>query len=138
MNETNRRHLRPVRLTARPAIVAALAAGASQDEAAAAAGVSRSTLTRMLGADPEMRTEIDQARVAMMDDLASRLNQLAPTAIDTLGQIVANPDIAASVRVRAAEVILGGQRDRFPILQVIDRLRAAEAHAANTDTRETA
>jgi len=92
-------------------VVAALAAGASISAAAQAAGIHRSTIHNWLKA-PAFSTEFDTSRQEYTDSLRDQLRDLSTLALDTIRQLLENPETPASVRLRAAQLVLN--RPQFP------------------------
>jgi hypothetical protein len=85
-------------------LLAALAAGATAEEAAETAHVSARTVRRRLS-DPEFARRVDHARAAMLDSALGRLSAGASSAVDTLADLQA-PDRPPSVRLGAAKAML--------------------------------
>ena len=85
--------------------MAALAAGATCDEAARAAGVSPSTVDRRLR-DPEFRAEFRQLQREARQRTADALAFAATRAVARLVSVLDDPDAPTTVRVSAARVIL--------------------------------
>jgi hypothetical protein len=85
-------------------ITAALAAGASYEDAGKTARVSKSTVKRRM-ADPEFRAAVAEAREEMAAVLQGRLLRAAPNALGTLEEL-ANGAKSESVRVGAARSLI--------------------------------
>jgi hypothetical protein len=103
-------------------IAAALAAGASYEDAATAAHVSKSTVKRRMG-EPEFREAVAEARAEMAAVLRGRLLRAAPTALGTLEEL-ANGAESESVRLGAARSLVAFACERRPD-PFADALRAA-------------
>lgn len=89
-----------------------LAAGASQEEAAAECGVVARTIRRWV-AEPEFAAEVDKQRDGMTRALDARLRALAGAAIEALGDIVwrgEDKDRIAAVRLILERVAPATQR----------------------------
>src|SRR5437868_9675497 len=99
-------------------IIAALAAGASYEEAGKAARVSKSTVRRRM-TDPNFRAEVSQARHDLVETLRARLIRAAPSAIERLERLSADAE-SESVRLSAA-------RDRVRGVPPSPRARATRA-----------
>ena len=87
-----------------PALIAALAGGASLSAAAEAAQLSTKTARRRL-ADETVRTEIFELRRRMLDECAGRLAAATNDAAETLLELL-RPGVQDSVRLAAARAIL--------------------------------
>lgn len=81
--------------------LASLVAAKSIGEAAANAGISERTLTRWL-ADPAFRAALSLVESELIDSAVRHLLGLQGTAIAVLEDILTNPDVPASVKLRAA------------------------------------
>jgi transposase-like protein len=92
-------------------VITALAAGASISAAAKAAGVHRSTVHNWLN-EPNFATLFDTSRQDYVESLRDQLRDLSVLALDTIRQLLENPDTPASVRLRAAQLVLN--RPHFP------------------------
>jgi hypothetical protein len=85
-------------------IVAALAAGSTNQDAAATAGVNERTVRRRLE-DPAFRAQVDEARRAAIDLAVARLSDSAAFAATTLRQLAEGAQ-AETVRLGACRTIL--------------------------------
>lgn len=85
-------------------LIAALAAGITDEEAGRLAGCSARTVRRRRHDDPEFARAVSQRRADRSVALAGRLVEMGTDAIDVLQQALA--DEAPRVRLRAAELIL--------------------------------
>jgi hypothetical protein len=88
-------------------IVVALAAGTTVVRAAAAAGIHRTTIHNWLRTSKEFREAVEQARKHYGALIADQLNELSIAALDTLRQLLNNPETPPAVRLRAALAVLG-------------------------------
>ena len=104
-------------------IGAALAAGRSYDEAAAAANVSARTVRRRM-ADDRFAAEVRTLRAERASRLSARLLELGHDAIGVLAR--AMEDEQAGIQLRAAQTALTlGQRYRREV-EMAERLAAVE------------
>jgi hypothetical protein len=85
--------------------VVALAAGATIEAAAAAAGLSRRTVQRRLE-EPAFRAELQAARERLIEEGIGRLAGLAATAIQTLRDVMTDPEAPHAAKVSAARATL--------------------------------
>jgi len=92
-------------------VVAALASGASISAAAKAAGVHRSTVHNWLN-EPGFSTEFDTSRQEYVESVRDQVSYLSALALNTIRQLLEIPDTPASVRLRAAQLVLN--RPQFP------------------------
>ena len=88
---------------ARPAVVEAIARGCSKAEAARLAGVSRSTVDRILE-EPGISDEIDEFRRTMLVNAANRLAGATAAAVDELKKLL--KEKSPSVRLSVVKGIL--------------------------------
>lgn len=104
-------------------IKAALAAGRSYAETATLAGVSARTVRRRME-DEAFAGEVRRLRAERASQLSSTLLELGATAIEVLGELLADP--SSSVRLRAADAVLGhGQRYQREV-DLVERIAAIE------------
>ena len=85
------------------ALVAALAAGATKQEAARLAGVGERTIYRRLE-DPDFRRRVDQARSELVTQAVGRLADASAAAVTTLRALLGAD--SESVRLGACRAIL--------------------------------
>jgi hypothetical protein len=85
-------------------LIAALAAGATDEDAGRLAGCSARTVRRRRHDDPVFAREVSQRRADRAIALAGRLTDMGPQAIEVLSEALG--DGAPRVRLRAAELIL--------------------------------
>lgn len=92
-------------------------------EAAKACGLSEKTLRRYLE-DKEFLTEYRNARRMVFEQNIVRLSALHAGAVDTLERNLTceNP----SVEVRAAQIIIEGNRKDFETMDILERLEILE------------
>ena len=86
------------------ALIAALAAGATVQDAANQAGVAERTVYRRL-ADPSFRAQIEEARRAAIDLAVARLSDAAAFAAMTLRELAGAAD-SETVRLGACRTLL--------------------------------
>jgi hypothetical protein len=116
---------RPRRRGAADAVlVAALAGGATQADAAAEAGVSERTVRRRLDA-PAFRQDLDVARADLVRTSTDRLVAGVGAAIDTLEELMATAP--AYVRVRAATAMLDAAHKWRSTMDLEERIGRLEA-----------
>lgn len=116
----------------RPAAVAALAAGSTMPEAAAAAGVGVRTVARWR-ADPAFMADVQATRRAMIDRAAGRLAGKMTGAADVLVAIAEDAAQPAAVRCRAAVAVLDIGLKLADALDLADRVAAVEERLAALD-----
>ena len=115
------------RENADPALVAALAGGATVQEAAAAAGVSERTVYRRLEADT-FRRQLAEARSELIARAVGVLARLSSSAATTLGQLLKAESEA--VRLGACRAILELAVKMRDAEELEARLAALEQQAA--------
>lgn len=93
-------------------IAAALAVGASYEQAGEAAGVSKSTVKRRMG-DPVFREVVAEAREEAIAVLRGRLLRVAPNALGTLEELATGAE-SESVRLGAARSLVIFACERRP------------------------
>ena len=119
-----------------PALVVALAAGATYAEAAAQAGVSERTARRRMD-DPAFRAALDDARAEVVSRAVDRLSAVATDAVDTLAALL-GPGVPPPTRLGAARAVLElGSRLREEH-DLAARLGALEEALAPNEQRRTA
>ncbi len=94
-------------------LIAALASGRSYQEAAEAAGCSKSTVARRMATDG-FRADVSAAREEYIEMLRGRLLQAQPTAVSVLAEIMTRARSDAD-RILAARALLD-VRTRDPLL----------------------
>jgi hypothetical protein len=106
------------------ALVAALIGGATLDEAADAAKVSRSTLARRLR-DPAFRGELDALRREVLARAADKLAGLATAALETLEELLSAGQPPAT-RLGAARAVLHEASRFHHATELAARIEAVE------------
>lgn len=107
------------------AIMAALASGMTQREAARAAGVSDRTVRRRL-AEPDFMQRIAEIRRGRLDQAAGLISARLTEAVSTLEDLL-RPPASPHVRLRAAQILLKAGEDMVRGERVLDRLGTLEA-----------
>jgi hypothetical protein len=87
-----------------PLIIAVLAAGGSQEDAAARVGVSARTIRRRLR-EPEFVAELERIQAQTIHGIAESLRLAAPAAVERLRALLDERDVPASVQVSAARTL---------------------------------
>jgi Holliday junction resolvasome RuvABC endonuclease subunit len=111
------------------AAVAALLTQKNQEEAARAAGIAVTTLLRWQKL-PEFQKAYREARRAAHSQSVARLQQATGAAVSTLLKVMVDVSTPASVKVRAADSVLGHSAKSIELEDIEARLadleRAAE------------
>lgn len=110
------------------ALIAALAAGRTQAEAAELAGVSERTVRRRLEGAP-FRRAVARQRAASLERAAGVLAAMIDEAAATLRAVMADPDAPASSRVAAARTVLLLGQDLHERAGLEERIAALEEAA---------
>lgn len=113
-------------------IVAAIASGRTWDQAADAAGCSRSVVARRL-AVPEIRAAVETERQRLAAQVADALTASVPAAVDRLQRIASTGTDRDAVN--AARVLLGESRQWRDHRWVLDRLEAVEDALAEREAQ---
>jgi hypothetical protein len=113
-----------VRSNADSLLIAALAAGATNEDAAAQAGVSVRTLQRRL-AEPGFKQKVDQARSDLIFRAVGALADASSEAAQTLRDLLASD--RPSVQLGAAKAILDLGIKVREHAELADRIEALEA-----------
>lgn len=115
------------------ALLTALIAGHSVQASATIATMSEASARRRL-AEPHIRTKLDELRSTTLGAAADRLTSLALGASVVLAQIMNDTTQPASVRVRAAAVILARAVPVREASWVEDRLAHIESALSRRDS----
>ncbi len=108
-------------------LILALAGGASYDEAAAEARVSKRTIARRM-ADPAFRAEVEGLRRSLLDAAMGKLAASTAEAVETLAALMApDPDTPPATRRAAAEAVLSHALRLREHLDLEARIAALEA-----------
>ena len=108
-------------------ILEALLSAGSARQAAKRLGCSLSCVRDRM-AKPRFKERYDRAKADALADTVCNLQARMSTAVDVLAVMMVNPEIAATVRVSAADSILRhGLRyvEQFEIIRRIERLEAS-------------
>lgn len=108
------------------AAIAALLTSRNLDEAAKAVGISVPTLIAWMKV-PEFDQAYREARRDAFRQSVARLQQASGAAVTTLLKVMIDPASPASVRLRAADIILGHTSKAIEIEDVEARVAALEA-----------
>jgi hypothetical protein len=111
------------------AVIAALLTQKNQEEAARTAGINVKTLKRWKRL-PEFIAEYRRVRLEAVEQAYARLQQNSGAAASVLLKLMADPDTAASSRIRAALGVIGISREGLDLdieTRVSELERAAEA-----------
>ena len=121
-NSTESKELTP----AQHRLIAALLVARNTREACKAANIAERTAYTWL-ADPRFLAALSSAEGGQLSDATRRLLNLADTAIDTLEAVLSDATAAASVKVRAAGLVLDQLLALRELKNVESRLAALEA-----------
>lgn len=113
-------------------MVAALARGATQVEAAKAAGVTARTVRRRME-DPGFVARVKAATDELVRHVDDRLTGLACRAVDTLEELITSTDTPPAVKLRAATGILSAQRTWRQSTEHEERMQYLEELVAESD-----
>jgi hypothetical protein len=106
-------------------VIAALLIHRTIPEAAAAAGISGSTIGRWLK-DPEFQAAYREAKRAGYEQSTARLHQMRSAAVATLGKIMVDPKTPPATKARVAETIINQSSKAFEAEEVEERLSELE------------
>ncbi len=105
--------------------IASILSGATMQEAAKAAGVSRSTLYRWLK-EPSFVSALNAARAIELDRVRNLLTCLAESSLVVLQKALLSADTPTSLKVRVADIILARLIQIHPLGEVEQRLYKLE------------
>ena len=111
------------------ALIAALLTTPRLTDAAHQAGISHVTAWRWLK-DPAFDQAYRQARRVALDQALVQVQQCTGEAVETLRQIMQDPEASASARVSAARTLLDVAFKMLEVEDLEQRLAAVEAHLA--------
>lgn len=106
--------------------IPALLSAPTVEDAAALAGVSRESLYRWLRSDPRFRDELHAAEAAALAETSRRLVGLAGRALATIAGVMDDESASATVRLRAAESVLGHLLRVRELVTLEERITALE------------
>ena len=120
-------NVRPERHLTGPqrAALDALASGASRSQAAAIANRTERTLARWLD-EPAFQSALSAVTDRAIADAARRLATTLSLAVDTIGDLLADDDTPAHVRLRAAQVAIDSAVKLRELTDLADRVAALE------------
>lgn len=104
----------------------ALLDGANVQTAAQLAGVNRKTLARWLAHDVAFWNTYQAHSRAGLQLAARRLTNKLDDAVELLGDVMANEEAPAGVRLRAAQLTLDGALRLLETADILERLDALE------------
>lgn len=110
-------------------VIAAIAGGASINDAASEVGVSRRTVSRIVNS-PDGKAALAELRAVALDHAATRLLGLVDAAADTLADVMADTDAGASARVAAARAVLAHAVSLRELTELESRLGVVEQRLA--------
>jgi len=113
--------------------IAALLTQRNIEEAAKAAGISTRTLLRWMKG-PEFQKAYREARRNAYSQAVAKLQQGSNAAATTLLKIMLDPNMPASVRVRAAEAVMSHSSKAIEIEDVEARVTELERATDNSGT----
>jgi hypothetical protein len=116
------------------AAVAALLTQRNQEESARAVGISIATLLRWQKR-PEFQKAYLEARRAVYGQSLARLQQATGAAVSTMLKVMLDPGSPASVKVRAAESVLGHSAKSIEMEEIEARLAELERAAESKSGR---
>ena len=120
--------------TSRDRFIIEYASGRSAGEAALAVGASRRTGYRWIK-DPDVRLQIDDTRREIRRQTVDLLAALNASAIACLNRVLTDPEVAASVQVRAAALVLSESRNWIEVEDLRQRIELLESGSENDFTR---
>ena len=110
--------------------IVALLSHRTVDEAANAVGIAPRTLLRWLQI-PEFRVEYLKARREVVSQAVARLQQATGAAGITILKLMTDPNVPASVKLRAAEAVFGLALKAIEIEDIEARVATLEQAAAS-------
>src|SRR5258708_5205473 len=93
-------------------VIAALAQGRTATDAARDAGIHRTTIHHWFRTEPEFKTALQEAQREYVETLQDGMRDLATRAVETLRNLLDDPNTPPAVRLRTALAVL--QRPHFP------------------------
>lgn len=112
-------------------VLEALLTAPTHTEAAKAAGISRSSLYRMLQ-EPDFQRAYRAARVAALKHALGRLQRLSDTAVTELESILIDRKLSAYARLKAIELVLTHAIQGNTLEELLLRVEELEAYHAQT------
>lgn len=114
-------------------IIVALLEHPTQEKAAAAVGISKTTLWRRLK-KLEFQKALNEARREVYGQAIARLQQGSGAAAGTLLRVMTDVAVTPATRVRAAQCVLDNASRGIELQDVAVRLRALEIGSRREDT----
>ena len=108
------------------AAIDALLAGMTRDDAAAAAGVSTSTVKRWANHEPVFIAELDRLTRAAIAAASRQLAGTLERAIQTFQEIMDDANASDSLRLRAADKVVAHSLKLLEITEIERRITALE------------
>src|ERR1700680_3618076 len=93
-------------------VIAALAQGRTATDAARDAGIHRTTIHHWSRTEPLFKTSLQEAQREYVETLQDGMRDLAARAVETLRNLLDDPNTPPAVRLRTALAVL--QRPHFP------------------------
>ena len=115
----------------RTILLVALAAGQTQEQAAKAAKISRSTLVRRLANDPAFRVELAELRASMLDACVGVLSSHAAAAAIRIAELANSTD--EPVALAACRTVIESVLKLRHELELAARLEAVERALAERE-----
>jgi transposase-like protein len=106
MKDNTRQNSTDSTLTAKIAVIEALASGASVTDAAKGAGVDRTTIYHWRKTSSDFETQLALARRECADTMRARLRELAEDALKIVRETMTSTEISPAVRLKAALSVL--------------------------------
>jgi AcrR family transcriptional regulator len=107
-SDSDTNHLSPVQAQ----VIAALAQGRTATDSARDAGIHRTTIHHWFRTEPQFKTAFQEAQREYVETLQDGMRDLAARAVETLRNLLDDPNTPPAVRLRTALAIL--QRPHFP------------------------
>lgn len=109
-------------------IISALMTSTTNAEAAKSAGLSLTQLYNRMR-NPDFKTKLAEARARLMDGATAALQARMGEAVDTMTEVMHDPEAPAQTRLNAAEAVLRNSlklTERSDILSRLEALEGAE------------
>ena len=116
--------------------IEALLSGSSLVDAAASAGVDRSTLSRWLKTGLEFQAELNRGRADIQRTYRTRLEAMVSKAMDTVAKAIESGDVKASFEILKGHGLLPGKLTGYGATEV-EELQA-QAKRAEASAKQTA
>lgn len=106
-------------------IIASLLSSSTRIEAAANLGISTETLYKRMKKDT-FKIRYQKAKDALVSDAIGSLQNRMNEAIDTVSEIMNNPENASQIRLNAADTILRYAIKLTETVEIVERIEALE------------